>query len=187
MSAATILAGDGGTGELTIGPGGSVSRTTVQVGAAGKGTVTLDSGGTLTADSVEVGGNGYIVTAGGTLDPPNTITINAGGKIGGFGTISGDITNDGEIDAAARTLLLSGAVSGTGDVVIGGSGALELQSALTDGTSFAAGATGTRRPDQAVPGPATTSPVSNIRRRWRCRNSCLSPAFTPAGTPGLSR
>ena len=50
LSAATILVGDGGTGNLTIGPVGSVSATTVQVGVAGKGTVTLDTGGTLTTD-----------------------------------------------------------------------------------------------------------------------------------------
>ena len=134
---------------------------------------------------VEVGGNGDIVMAGGTLDPPNTITIDAGGKISGFGTIGGDITNKGEIDAAGGTLVLSGAVSGSGEAVISGSGVLEFQSTFTDDTSFAAGATGTLRLDQAVPGLAVpASSVSNIQASLALSEFVPFAGIFPTRDPG---
>jgi len=127
--------GDGGSGSLTISDGGMVSAQTVQIGTAGASmdTVTLDVDGTLTAGSVEVGADGHIAMAGGMLDPPDAVTIDPSGSVGGYGSIVGDLTNDGRLEAAGGTLAISGAVTGTGQIIVDANANLNLEGSVASG------------------------------------------------------
>ena len=90
--------------------------------------------------------------AGGVLDP-DTISIDAGGSISGYGTIGGDLTNDGTLDAAGGKLVVDNSVGGDSDATITGNAVLEFRSNFTENTSFAPGATGTLQLDQLSPDP----------------------------------
>ena len=90
--------------------------------------------------------------AGGVLDP-DTISIDAGGSISGYGTIGGDLTNDGTLDAAGGKLVVDNSVGGDSNATITGNAVLEFRSNFTENTSFAPGATGTLQLDQLSPDP----------------------------------
>ena len=151
LSAADLEVGDGGTGNLTV-RGGTATVTDAQVGVTSSGTLTLKAGGSLNASSLEVGADGNIVMAGGVLDP-DTISIDAGGSISGYGTIGGDLTNDGTLDAAGGKLVVDNSVGGDSNATITGNAVLEFRSNFTENTSFAPGATGTLQLDQLSPDP----------------------------------
>ena len=151
LSAADLEVGEGGTGNLTI-RGGTATVTDAQVGVTSSGTLTLKAGGSLNASSLEVGADGNIVMAGGVLDP-DTISIDAGGSISGYGTIGGDLTNDGTLDAAGGKLVVDNSVGGDSNATITGNAVLEFRSNFTENTSFAPGATGTLQLDQLSPDP----------------------------------
>ena len=176
-----LIVGDAGTGALTISDGGMASATTAQIGVGGSGTVTLDAGGTLVAGSVEVGADGDIVMAGGTLDPPNTITIDAGGTISGFGTVLGNVADNGMLEALGGTLVISGALSGGGSAVVGENGIIEFKSTFTGIVAFAAGITGTLRLDQ----PSLTTPPTISGFTVGDTINLSSVTYDPAGSAGL--
>ncbi len=130
-----LIVGDGGTGGLTVSAGGMASAQSVQVGPAG--TITLDVGGTLTAGSEHVDAGGQIVLAGGTNDPPDAITIDAGGRISGYGSIIGNIDNDGTLQAAGGTLVVSGALTGTGQITVAAGASLNFGGSVASGQTVA--------------------------------------------------
>jgi hypothetical protein len=132
-----LYVGDGGTGNLTIGGGGSAAISvggTVYVGVYGTGIITLDSDGNLEANIIVNPGN--IAMDGGSIDPPDGITNEAGGSISGFGTIDSDIVNNGSLDAAGGTLLVSGAITGTGQMAIAADSGLELGGSVGPGQTL---------------------------------------------------
>jgi hypothetical protein len=77
-------------------------------------------------------------------DPPATTSTGSGGLVG-----NSAIQNSGNIGADGGNVALNGAATGTGTVTISGSSTLEFGAASDDNTSFAAGATGTLKLDQA--------------------------------------
>jgi T5SS/PEP-CTERM-associated repeat protein len=119
----TLSVGDAGTGALDV-SGATVTTAFLNVGALGS--VTLAAGGTIEAGGVHVSGGSEIKLAGGALDPPAPVTIDAGGTIDGYGTLFGDVENNGLLLAEGGAVDISGAVTGDGILDIESGGTLVL-------------------------------------------------------------
>ena len=101
------------------------------------GTINVDTGTTLTYGGIIAGsnnltkaGNGTLILSGVNTYSGNT-TISAGklyvSGLLGSGNYSGNISNSGTFEyASASNQTISGVISGTGDIVKGGSGELTL-------------------------------------------------------------
>jgi T5SS/PEP-CTERM-associated repeat protein len=132
-----LFVGDGGSGSLSVEGGGTVSAVNADIGTStGAGTVTLGVGGTLIATAVHVGANGVVNMAGGVLDPPDTVTIDAAGDISGYGTVTGPIVDNGSITATGGTLDLTGDVSGGGTLILMPDAALQLEGTIAGTASI---------------------------------------------------
>jgi T5SS/PEP-CTERM-associated repeat protein/autotransporter passenger strand-loop-strand repeat protein len=160
LSAADLVVGDGGTGNLAI-SGGTATVTDATVGVVSSGTLMLGAGGDLNATSLEVGADGSVVMAGDALGPVS-VTIDASGSISGYGTISGDVSNDGELDASGGTLVVDNSVGGDSDATISGNAVLEFKSNFTEDTGFAPDAAGTLQLDQLTPDAVSTGQSSLV-------------------------
>jgi hypothetical protein len=89
---------------------------------------TLDLAGAWTFASTAGGGInvlGTMILGGSTLSS-NPLTIDAGGTLNGFGTVTAHATNDGTVTANSGLLDLTSAVTGTGTMVIGAGATLEF-------------------------------------------------------------
>ena len=95
------------------------------------------SGVVFTIPNLIVNGGGNFVLAGGsiTTDP---VTVNANGNISGYGTLTGNLTDNGTITASGGTLTIIGNVSGSGALNITPAAALEFKGSVsaTNSVSF---------------------------------------------------
>jgi hypothetical protein len=76
-------------------------------------------GGGLFTDS------GFLELAGGTFTD-GTLTITSGADLSGFGTLAANVVNNGTITIVGGTLVFDGTVTGTGTIVMGQGGILDL-------------------------------------------------------------
>jgi len=128
-----LTVGDAGAGSLSVESGGVVSVVNADIGTStGAGSVTLGTGGALTAAAVHVGAQGTVNMAGGVLDPPDQIEIDAAGDISGFGTVTGSVVDSGSISAEGGTLDLTGDVSGSGTLSVTSDATLHLEGTITN-------------------------------------------------------
>jgi hypothetical protein len=84
--------------------------------------------------------SGFLELAGGTFTD-GTVTITSGADLSGFGTLAANVVNDGTITIVGGTLVFDGTVTGTGTIVMGQGGILDLvgggalpTNAMGDGT-----------------------------------------------------
>src|SRR5205814_1260905 len=121
LDATTITGGDlanegtlhiEGAGTTTTLDGVTVSGGgTIQVDFAGsKVTLALGNGSSITGGLISIGSSGVLDLAGSSLSD-GSITIVAGGKLVGYGTISDAITNGGLIEAKGGLLHFTSAVT----------------------------------------------------------------------------
>jgi hypothetical protein len=127
----------------------SSGTTVIAAGETGSGTLIVDSGATL-----DIGGDTTVadldVSAGGTVDiegvtvTTDPVTVSSGGTLSGDGTLTGTLTDDGDIVAAGGSLTLTGAITGPGVLTVDAGGTLTLDGAVAAGTTVDfAGSTGT--------------------------------------------
>jgi hypothetical protein len=129
----------GGTTNATL---TNVDNTISGAGQLGEGQLTLVNEGTIDA----TGTNALIVdTRSNTI--ANSGTLEATGS-GGL-VVNSAVQNSGNIWADGGNVTLNGAVTGNGTATISGSATLEFAAASAENTSFAAGAAGTLKLDQA--------------------------------------
>jgi hypothetical protein len=141
----TLSVGDHGAGSFAVGGAGLggaglVMAAALDVGAAG--IVDVLAGGVVDAGLVHVAAGGQINLQGGVVDPPNPITIDAGGAVTGFGTLSGDVENDGALQATLGAVAILGTVSGTGTIAVESGGALLLDGVIAAGQTVNFAGTG---------------------------------------------
>jgi hypothetical protein len=112
--------------------------------------------------------SGVISLQAGSLSTPS-LTVTASGRVIGYGSLAGPIQNNGLIQAGSTTLVLSGAVTGTGSLVIAPfsgvpASTLELAGSDTENVSFSDG-TGTLALDDpaAFSGTIAVAPTTGIR------------------------
>ena len=115
----------GGAGSLTANTGGSVD---VQSVLMWNGTINVDS-----QSLVSIGAGLATVTTG--------VDVQSGAFLSGYGSITGSVTNNGEITASAGVLKLDDAVSGGGSERIDTGATLAFASSVTAGQTvfFASG------------------------------------------------
>ena len=130
------------TGKVTLSGGGSVIRfgaaapyTTLEtsltgVAAAGSFSV-LGGRGFATANAVTVAG--LVTLAGGTLTA-GALSVAAGGRILGNGTLTNAVANAGTLESYGGILKLSGGVSGAGTLLVDAASTLELAGVSGAGT-----------------------------------------------------
>jgi T5SS/PEP-CTERM-associated repeat protein/uncharacterized repeat protein (TIGR03803 family) len=132
-----LTVGNVGAGSLSVEGGGVFSVVNADIGTStGAGSVTLGVGGELIATAVHVGAQGVVNMAGGLLDPPDTVTIDAAGDISGYGTVTGSVVDNGSITATGGTLDLTGDVSGDGTLILTPDGALQLEGTIANTASI---------------------------------------------------
>jgi T5SS/PEP-CTERM-associated repeat protein len=132
-----VGSGSGSTGTLVVGGGGALVTATdlaigtaADFGTAGSGVVSLLAGGTIAAsNSVEIGAGGTLLLAGGVLDPP-VVTADPGSTVSGFGTIDGDFVDDTDNFTGNGLLDITGAITGSGTLVVPQAGTLALGDAV---------------------------------------------------------
>lgn len=90
----------------------------------GSGAVTLS--GSATIADVTITAGGVLQLEGGILDT-DPITVDSGGNITGYGTITGAMANSGTITASGGVLDITGDVTGSGTLVIDGGASLLLE------------------------------------------------------------
>jgi T5SS/PEP-CTERM-associated repeat protein len=137
--AGTLLVSDRGAGVLKVG-NGLVTAAEMDVGAAG--IVDVLAGGVVDAGLVHIATGGAINLQGGTVDPPSPITIDAGGAVTGFGTLSGDLQNNGILQATLGAVAILGTVSGTGTIAVQSGGKLLLDGVVEAGQTVNFAGTG---------------------------------------------
>jgi hypothetical protein len=120
----------------------NVDNTISGAGQLGQGQLTLINEGTIDASAT----NALIVDTGSNAIV-NSGTLEATGS-GGL-VIDSAVENSGNIWADGGNVTVNGAVAGNGTATISGSAMLEFAAASDSNTSFAAGATGTLKLDQA--------------------------------------
>ena len=142
----------GSQGIVTVsGPGSLLSASAaVYVGgsasaAGGTGTLDITTSGTVSAPVAEIWNSGVVTLSQATLATTTTTIL---GMLSGSGTLtaSGQIINDGTINAVGGTLTLTGGITGTGVLGIAAGAALLLSGpvAATQTIAFASsGAPGT--------------------------------------------
>jgi hypothetical protein len=113
-------------------------------GQIGQGSLTLSNEDRGTIDAT---GSHALVIDTGTNAIVNSGTLEATGTGGLF--VNSAVQNSGNIWANGGNVTLEGAVTGNGTATISGSATLEFGGASAENTSFAAGATGTLKLDQA--------------------------------------
>jgi hypothetical protein len=140
---------------ITVASGGELlAFGTVNSSVANSGTIEVDGGGlylkggvTGSGSLIDARGDMYLygtVNAGAvTVDvqvdvvgaslTASTVTIASGGDLTGFGTVTGSVSNSGEIVALGGTLKIVGAITGSGSLSTGG-GTLELAGTTSAGT-----------------------------------------------------
>ncbi len=142
---ATIAIGSQSGGSGTVGISGGNARLSggvlnvAMVGTAiATGLLNIGSGGTVSVGSVNIGNGGTIALSGGLLDPPASISVNAGGTIVGFGTLDGDLINGGLVIASGGLLDIVGSIAGSGGLSIAAGATLELDGsvAVTETVAF---------------------------------------------------
>jgi hypothetical protein len=159
--------------------------------------------------SQDLADSGVISLQGGTLSTPG-LTVTASGLVNGYGTVAGPIQNNGIIQAGPGTLVLGGAVTGTGTLVIDpyvqfAQSTLELAGPDNENVSFGDG-TGTLVLDSpgtfggtiavAPTTDAVFGPVNPISGNSRVVNntviltgttisSVTATSFAPTGTGGI--
>jgi hypothetical protein len=79
--------------------------------------------------------NGLLTLGGGKFSE-SSLRVGTGAKISGFGTLATNVSNSGVIEAKGGTLILSGAVSGTGTLQIDNGGTLSLASTDAENVTF---------------------------------------------------
>jgi len=117
-----IIMVDGRGSELK-GSGLAVGGT--DAGGGGSGTLTISNLGLIDAGAATVWADGVVTLEGGELTT-DSLDVDDG-KISGYGSISGDTTDDGSIAASGGSLSLSGAVSGSGSLAIDASSSLDVE------------------------------------------------------------
>ena len=100
-------------------------------------TLEVASGGNLTIGAAQGITNGRIVLSGGTLNDSSGMTIGAGAKLAGYGTLSAVVGGAGTIAASGGTLLLLSNVSGIATLAVGSAAGdtLLLAGAINSATS----------------------------------------------------
>ena len=123
----------------------NVNNTISGDGKLGNGQLTLinQTAGTINASS---NSQQLVIDTGGSA-VTNAGIIKATGSSGL--TISGGVANSGTISAAGGNVYIGGAVTGSGSEALNGASSLEDASAVSNNVSFAVGATGTLKLDQA--------------------------------------
>ncbi len=79
--------------------------------------------------------SGAIELSGGTFNA-SSLNLIAGATLSGFGTVQNAIANAGKVEASNGDLDITGSISGTGQLVIGGSSTLELGGTVSEAVSF---------------------------------------------------
>ena len=142
----------GSQGSVTVSGAGSLlsASAAVYVGgsasaAGGTGTLDITASGTVSAPVAEIWNSGVVTLSQATLSTTTTTIL---GTISGSGTLtaSGQIINDGTVNAVGGTLTLTGGITGTGVLGIAAGAALLLGGpvAATQTIAFASsGAPGT--------------------------------------------
>ncbi|WP_433704552.1 Ig-like domain-containing protein [Paraburkholderia sacchari] len=130
----------GGTADATL---INVDNTISGAGQIGAGQLSLDNGGTIVANGthsllIDTGSNAVV----------NTGTLEATGA-GGL-EINGAVANSGNLWANGGNLTVHGDVTGGGSAMISGAATLEFGAASAASTTFADGAAGTLKLDQAA-------------------------------------
>lgn len=118
-----------------VGPNAELAAGSVIVSNAGLafGTLTVDSQALAAFGALTVGSYGSAVMNGGTLSVTG-VALNAG-FIAATGTIIANLTNNGVLSGAAGQLEVTGSLSGSGSVFIGGGGTVELDGGISAGQS----------------------------------------------------
>ena len=120
----------------------NLDNTIQGAGQLGQGQLNLVNEATINAS-----GTNALVIDTGSNPIVNSGTLEATGS-GGL-VVNSAIQNSGNIWADGGNVTVNGAVTGNGTATISGSSTLEFSAASDDNTSFAAGATGTLKLDQA--------------------------------------
>ena len=126
----------GGTGTITLGNSGSSNRIAVD----NTGTLNIASGVTIHGDSGTIGGQ---VSVGGVSTINNAGTIRADVAGGVINLTPGVLTNNGTLAATAGTLNVGLGFTGTGTVMTGGIGQVNLAGAASVGNLINNGTTAT--------------------------------------------
>ena len=107
-------------------------------GGSATGLLSIGLGGTVAVTGVNIGNGGTIALSGGLLDPPASISIDAGGTIIGFGTIDGSLINGGLVIASGGLLDITGSIGGSGGLSIAAGATLALDGSVasTETISF---------------------------------------------------
>ncbi len=129
---------NGGNGTVVVGGSNALlegGALVIGLALGSAGTLTINTGGSVNATSVHLGASGNIVLAGGTLDPPATITIDAGGTISGYGTIDGGLAGGGTVIATGGVLDVTGSVA-SGSFIVTDGATLQLDGSVAAGTTI---------------------------------------------------
>jgi T5SS/PEP-CTERM-associated repeat protein len=129
---------NGGNGTVIVGGSNALLEggpLVIGLAPGSAGTLTINTGGSVNATSVHLGAAGQIVLAGGTLDPPATILIDAGGTISGFGTIDGGLTGGGAVIASGGLLEVTGSVA-SGQFTVSNGATLQMDGSVSSGATI---------------------------------------------------
>jgi hypothetical protein len=113
---------------------------TVAGPVTGLGTIEA-TGGTLTLTGnvsgvLQIASDGTLGLQGNSVSPTGAVTIDAGGGVTGFGTITGPETNNGAITATGGTLDVVGDVTGGGTLNLDQGGVLQLDGTVAASQSL---------------------------------------------------
>lgn len=107
---------------------------------AATGVLTLGTGRSLAAANVFTD-NGQLTLSGGSFTE-KSIAVSTTGRLAGSGTVVGTLVNSGTIEASNGSLVLAGALSGTGALQIDAGSALEVKTASSSGETVSFGGVG---------------------------------------------
>jgi hypothetical protein len=118
------------------------------------GGLAIDAGSTNNEGTIENSGTSDLIFAGGSTTNSGTIENTEAGVV----TMFVPIENNGTLRASAGNFDIEGALSGTGSLLISGSGEMNLEgnTGITQNVTFSAGATGTLEFEAS----ATTTPTA---------------------------
>ncbi len=128
----------------------------LQTIAAGGQLQVLANRGYTTA--LDFNDNGLLQLGGNTFQA-NSLTISAGGRMAGFGTITDAPVNNSVIEAQGGLLDITGNVTGSGTLQIDNAATLELGGSSSETVNFAAGAVGKLKLDTAT---SFTGSITNV-------------------------